>query len=52
MMVGLFIGMALIVVVLFVVTYVEITRIWKDMDGTRTELRQMSKQLDRLEGRK
>lgn len=46
MVVGLFIGMAVIVVILFVVTYVEIVRIWRDLDSMRREMRRMRKEFD------
>lgn len=46
MVVGLFIGMAVIVVILFTVTYVEIVRIWRDIDSMRREMRRIRKELD------
>ena len=49
MVVGLFVGMALIVVILFTVTYAEIVRIWKDTDAMRRNIRRLNKALDRLE---
>jgi hypothetical protein len=48
MVVGLFVGMAIIVVILFSVTYVELVRIWRDMDELRGDVRQMSRDLDGL----
>lgn len=49
MVVGLFVGMALIMVILFTVTYAEIVRIWKDTDAMRRNIRRLNKALDRLE---
>lgn len=49
MVVGLFVGMALIVVILFVVTYTEMVRIWRDTDAMRWNIRRLNKALDRLE---
>lgn len=42
MVVGLFIGMAVVVVILFTVTYVELVRIWRDIDDIRREIRHIS----------
>lgn len=41
MIVGLFTGMAIIVTILFTVTYVEMVRIWKDMDRMRRDIRKL-----------
>lgn len=47
MVVGLFIGMAVVMVILFTVTYVELVRVWKDVDSMRREMRRMRKEFDK-----
>ena len=52
MVVGLFIGMAVVIVILFTVTYVELVRVWKDVDSMRREMRRMRKEFDKRYVRK
>ena len=47
MVVGLFIGMSVVIVILFTVMYVELVRVWKDVDRLRREIHGMRKEFDR-----
>jgi hypothetical protein len=45
MVVGLFVGMAIMVIVLSTANYIELVRVWKDVDALRREVRRMSREL-------